>query len=519
MILLFYSATIFMLKFIIACILVLAFYSHFLPVGKIGSKKLGIGKLGATGLLGFGKGHEGLVIDGRKALPEKKSFEHLLLCAPTGKGKSTSYILPNILSLRGSLVITDMKGELYHQSAGYLESIGYTVLLLDLTNVQHSNRYNPFHRVKTEADVKRLSNAFYHMSNAGTQGTDAIWSQGAINVLEFLIQSLIKIEDPRYINIANFLRVFSFLNDGTPRLDSFMERYADEETMLRYKAFMGQEEKIRSGQMSSALACMVPFDIEEAKILTSTNDIDFSSFRKQRTALFIKTEIGSASWSNPLLSLFYGDFLNYLVETDIQHGDLPIYMLLDEFGNMRKIAGFQELIATIRSRKVSLSVVLQNISQLYEKYGKEAAKTIIANTSSVLIYPGIKDEESLKMVQGLLGKTTVETSNGGIMGTHVMTLDQIRTMPLGTGLFIHDNLYGERLTILPAYDNELLMKRAGLYSMHNQLIPTLSPNYLPNHTNSDGVSYLPFDDKGIDEDNLNLKARLNAILATTERPA
>ncbi len=371
------------------------------------------------------------------------------------------------------MIITDPKSELYALTAARLSQKGFYVQAIDFGNIQHSMRYNPLSRVNTQLEIKQFATSLYDMSNKGTS-SEGIWRQGAIRLLETIIRSLKNYPDPRYHTMANLIHIFNHIEDGTDTIKTFVERYApNQDTRDRFNSFLKAEVKIRLGQHGSSITCLNPFDTDEIKILTAQDDIEFSLFRNHKTALFLKTPIGLGSQYTSILSLLYAQMFKHYLNTPITLDDEPILFLLEEFGVLKRLPAMEKTIALIRSKRVSINMVVQNIAQIDHVYGKEICDTIIANTASLIVLPGIKDDRTLTMVQNLLGKTTKETysvsSGVRITPRPLMTKDEIRTLPKGEGLFFFGNDYGQKIRTLPLYKNYDLMERSGLISKHGAL--------------------------------------------------
>lgn len=431
-------------------------------------------------------------------------------------GKTTKYTLPNVLSLDASMVITDTKGEVFDLCAPYLHQKGFQIITLDFQSIDKSIRFNPLLRPESESAKKQLAMSLFDMSNAGTK-TEGIWRLGAVRLLEILLRCMKNLPDQRYATIGTLIYLLNHVEDGTKLVSEFVIKYApDEETKDRFASFSSQEVKIKLGQLSSALACLTPFDTQEIKTLTAADTVNFDMFRKKKTALFLKLPIGKSSRYSPLLSLFYTQFFHHLLNTPIADDELPIYFILEEFANLKRIPDFERTIALIRSKKVSLSLIIQNISQLDHVYGKDIANTILSNTASLLIYPGIREERTLKYVQQLLGTSTKETFTPGAFGMQLvsrplMTMDEIRTLPTNKGIFIFGNQYGQKIHPLPIYKNKALMNRSGITSANSQLKAT-HPYEQPLALTSTTLPLLLDNDHLVDEETLEFQRKLNEII-------
>lgn len=421
--------------------------------------------------------NNGLVINGNDArMKDQDSFKHTLLVAPTGSGKTTSYILPNTLILDSSLIISDVKGEIFSNCNGRLKAKGYDIQVLDLSDVSKSLRFNPLLRLKTDQDIKGFAEMLFDISNNGAK-TEGIWKQGACSLMAMII-SCLKNAPEEHCNMANLIHVIESMNfeSGCKELEEFIVKYRpDAETVVRFDRFRRQRESISSGQWSSALACLSAFDTNAMRQLTATDDFDFQSLRKRKTALFLRLPVSRSESYAPFLTVFYAQLFDHLLNTSVEDSDQSIYCLLDEFGNLKAIPGFDEVCSLIRSKRVSLSLVVQNIKQISNAYGSEKATTILANCASTIAFSGIKDKETLEMLQHQIGVSTY-TEYDSERGKNIesrrdlMTKDEIRRLNKGELLFLHGNIQPLKLSITPIYENTALMRENGIKSKNGKLV-------------------------------------------------
>ena len=413
----------------------------------------------------FHRRHRGLVIDGCNRLSQKHSFQHLMCVSPTGTGKSQGYVLPNVLTLDSSIVVTDIKGELYDLTAAHLHRKGFRVRCVDFSDITTSQQYNPLHRLSSDLAIKSFARQIITMSSP--KASEGIWQEGSIQILELIIRLLKSYEDGRYANLANvqhILNYFSGAADDLRVLDAFVIQNGDEATKKQYKRFMSQESKIRAGQLSGVLAAMVAFDSADIHQLTQKDELNFAELRQHKTVLFLKVPICKATQLAPLITLFYTQFFDYLLASEITPQDESIFVLLEEAGNLQRIPNLAAVTSLVRSRRVSVSLILQNVDQLDRIYGKEDSQTIQSNTAGLLVYPGLKSERTLRTVLTLLGVTTHEERDELGRAQHnaraVLTLDELRTLPSGRGVFIHSNAPAVDLRITPLYQNKSLLRHA-----------------------------------------------------------
>lgn len=444
-------------------------------------------------LLWFNKG---LVIDGERRISVRKSNQHLLLCSPTGVGKTTVYTFSNLLKLDHSMCVTDVKGELYEVCSGYLEQKGFTIRVLDLENIGQSVLFNPLKRIQTEDEIKSFASSLFQMAADGSK-TESIWRNGAINLIEVLIRCLMNTENQKYANLANIIYLLNSidLTDNAKRLDEFVAQYApDDETFDKWSFFLKQEEKIKAGQLSGAQNVLSPFDTKNIKLLTQNDSIDFSELRDKKTCLFLKVPVGKSKEFAPILTLFYGQLFDHLLTDKIDASSQNVFFLLEEFGNLLRISNFSQVVSLIRSKRVSLSIICQDIEQIDHIYGSSVSQTITSNCGSFVVFPGIKSERTHRVLELLLGTATYheEDESGNIHVNARKTMDafEVRTMKKNRGLYIYNDLPAIKLRMKPIFKNKMLMFKAGIKSRRGRLIPTYPPVIITPREN-EKVEYVP----------------------------
>lgn len=419
--------------------------------------------------------NKGFVVDGIRRLTAKNSFIHSATVASTGAGKTTRIILPNVLQLDDcSMVISDPKGEIHDLTKHDLARRGFKVKVIDFSDIQHSARFNPLLRANTEGEIKQIASSFYDMSNAGTK-TEGIWRLGAVRLLEVLILSLKNQPDPRLANMRSLINMINHVENGTDTVERFVMKYAPTNAKNLFKAFSSNEVKIKLGQLASATACLAPFDTEDIRTLTATDSINFDDFRKEKTALFLKLPVGVSRRYAPVLNLFYTQFWQYLLNTSVAPSDLPMYFLLDEFANIPKIPSFTSTLTLIRSKRVSINIIVQSISQLDVIYGQSETETILSNTASLMVYGGLREKRSLDYITQMIGNTTKEIHTPGAFGISfhsrpLLTNDELRRLPSSRGLFLFSNKNAQKIRPTPIYQNKELMARAGISSINGELV-------------------------------------------------
>lgn len=415
----------------------------------------------------FSSKNRGLLIDGYNLrLTLKDSFNHFALISRTGGGKTTSFVIPNILKLakqKCSFVITDISGELYTQTSGYLHSKGYKIYVLNPEDLSESISYNPLYYATDSTKIDELVNILIKSSKEDKRGSNdnsgEFWDNGAKSIISILIKVLIATKEHKYINLANVRHLINnYGNDGSD-LDYLVDNYADDKTYHEFRGFIKGNPQTILSMVTTANIALSPLGINDnLEKLTSSHTINFKDFREEKSVIYIKIPANKQKQYSFLLNIFYHQFFNYMMESLPKRDDLPIFCLLDEFGNLN-LPDFNTTITTIRKYKVSVSIILQDINQLVNKYGKENASTILyGGIASKLFYSGA-DLPTTQMLSSILGgmediKTNID-GNFYFKDKPVMSSSDIRTMKDDEALFIMTNKLPLKLKIKPYYKDFL----------------------------------------------------------------
>lgn len=404
------------------------------------ARLVGLGNSGARFLGFFQKSwllnrfHQGLLVDGRHdRLSLEDSFRHVAIVAPTGAGKTTRYVIPNLLTLEdGSMVVTDPSGEVYQKISGLLAHEGFQIRPINLAVPTRSLGYNPLSRLRTPLEVSETAHILVKSANPD-YGQDAFWYQGAETAIDIMIQILQSIGDPRYLNLHNVLHLLqNFGSDGSA-LDDLVCRRASAATYSQFKAFISGNDRTIQSFITTAITSLKMINSPEIAAIMAQDDIDFAELRRTPTVVFLIVPADKIEFFGFFLNLFYTQFFSACMRQLPQPGELPIHVLYDEFGHS-SIPNFETIATTIRKYRVSLSLILQSVSQLKERYGQNGAATILeGGVNAKLFYPGL-DTETAKMVEAMLGR-----ANQNARERNLMNADRIRTMKLNRALFFFGN--------------------------------------------------------------------------------
>ena len=384
---------------------------------------------------------------------EHRRSLNVLVIGGSGAAKTRSFVLPNILTANTNYVITDPKSEVLLATGGYLKEQGYDVRVLNLVNLEQSDGYNPFRYLRDEKDVLKLvNNLIQSTTPKGSHESDPFWTKAETALLQAIILMLFQ-EAPEYEqNFSMVMRVLEYAevreeDEGhVSPLDLLFEsierRKPDSVAVRQYKVFKLAAGKTAKSILVSTAVRLAPFNLPQIQALTDHDDMDLYTLGEKKVALYAVIPDNDNTF-NFLVSLLYAQAFQalYYSADQIHHGPLPrhVRFMLDEFAAM-PLPGFTRELATMRSRSISASVIIQNMAQIKELY-KDSWETIPGNCDTIL-YLGGNESSTHKYVSEMLGKATIDTKTHGqtkgksgsystnfqMSGRELLTPDEVRKL-------------------------------------------------------------------------------------------
>ena len=439
---------------------------------------------------------ESLTMTSRPKQPKYARNKNILVIGGSGSGKTRFFVKPSIMQMHSSYVITDPKGQLLKETgkmllhgAPKLDENGkpvrdkhgkvvyepYRIKVLNTINFSKSMKYNPLAYVRSEKDILKLVNVIIaNTKGDGEKSSEDFWVKAERLLYCALIGYIWYETEPEE---RNFITLLDLLNACEAReddetykspvdilFDDLAKKRPEHFAVKQYVKFKMAAGKTLKSILVSCGARLAPFDIKELRDIMTEDELELDTMGDQKTALFLIMSDTDTTF-NFVIAMLQSQLFNLLCDKadDFYNGRLPVHVrcLLDEFANIGQIPNFDKLIATIRSREISASIILQSQSQLKTIY-KDAADTIVGNCD-VTLFLGGKEKSTLKEISELLGKETIDslsqsenrgaqTSHGlsyQKLGKELMTQDELAVMDGGKCIFM---LRGVRPFLSDKYD-------------------------------------------------------------------
>ena len=366
---------------------------------------------------------ERLMMSGRPKQPKYARNKNILVIGGSGSGKTRFFVKPNLMQMHSSYVTTEPKGTVLVECGKMLIKNGYKVKVLNTINFKKSMHYNPFAYIQSEKDILKLVNTIIvNTKGEGQQSGEDFWGKAEklyyTALIGYIWYECVE-EEQNFTTLLDMINASEareddeeFKNPVDLMFDELEERDPEHFAVKQYKKYKLAAGKTAKSILISCGARLAPFDIRELRDLTSYDELALDMLGNEKTALFVIISDTNDTF-NFIVSIMYTQLFNLLCDRadDVYNGRLPVHVrcLLDEFANIGQIPKFEKLIATIRSREISASIILQSKSQLKAIY-KDNADTIEGNCDTTLFLGG-KEKTTLKELAEVLGKETIDLYN------------------------------------------------------------------------------------------------------------
>lgn len=466
----------------------IALFMQFLVKGKVLNRTTGADFAQSSSYQNYlNPSHKGLLMDGKSLrLSEQESFQNVCVMARVGAGKTSRYIIPNVLAqatTQCSMVINDPKGEVFEHTSAHLKQRGYHIVMINPEDLEHSSLFNPLAEAKTDIELEQIAEILVKCGIPSDKGQADVWKLGAIRFISLFIKCLknAERENPAWFNLHNVYYLFQNFGEDGAALDKFMSRYTiypdrpdDDSLWNEWKGLLtGNEDGVLSFVLN-AITSLKSLSSPSLAQLTARSTIALEDIRYKKTAVFLVTPAQHSEYYSFLTSLFFRSVFNACMRKMPDKNTLPVYILYDEFGHST-IPNFASTANTIRGYKVSLSIILQSISQLHARYGKDTADSIQGGFNTYITYSGA-DPQTSKFFETIIGrvkerqKKDFGDTTDQYREYNLMNANEVRTIQDDQALIVSKNRQPILLSTTPYFQNWTFKRQSskGAYVMNNQ---------------------------------------------------
>ena len=366
---------------------------------------------------------ERLMMSGRPKQPKYARNKNILVIGGSGSGKTRFFVKPNLMQMHSSYVVTDPKGTVLVECGKMLSKNNYRIKVLNTINFSKSLHYNPFAYIRSEKDILKLvTTIIANTKGEGEKSSEDFWVKAEKLLYTALIAFIWYEGDEEEKNLNTLLDLLNesetreedetYQNPVDMMFQELEERDPQHFAVRQYKKYKMAAGKTAKSILISCGARLAPFDIAELREIMSYDEMELDKIGDRKTALFLIMSDTDTTF-NFVIAMLQSQLFNLLCDKadDVYGGRLPVHVrvIADEFANIGQIPQFDKLIATIRSREISASIILQSQSQLKAMY-KDSADTILGNCDTTLFLGG-KEKTTLNEMSELLGKETIDLYN------------------------------------------------------------------------------------------------------------
>ncbi len=379
---------------------------------------------------------------------------NVLIVGGSGAGKTRFYAKPNVMQCNTSFVIADPKGEMLRATAPLLLQRGYDVKVFNLINPSDSDGYNPFTYIRTDEDVvKLISNLIQNTTPKNAQQSDPFWEKSEIALDTALMLYLLHEAPPEEQNFETMMFMIEnasameedemFQSPVDVLFEALEEKYPEHIAVKQWKIFKQASGKTAKSILISAAVRLAAFNLPEIAKMTSYDNLDIGSLGEKKKAIFCVIPDNDNSFNYLVGMLYTQAFQELYYRADHKHGGelpIPVHFVMDEFANVALPDNFERVLATMRSRRISVSIIIQNMAQLKALF-KDSWESVVGNCDTFL-YLGGNEQSTHEYISKMLGKETIDTRTRGITkgrngssntnyqnaGRELLTLDEVRLL-------------------------------------------------------------------------------------------
>lgn len=390
--------------------------------------------------------NSGFCIDGVNSLTRKMSYEGCYIQGPTGSGKTSTILIPSILTMTdSSLVIHDPSQELFDKTSGHLDQEGYRVYKINFATPGESHFFNPLEFLKTESEISKLSNILVR-TVLGSHTSDPFWNLQSIALLNCII-GIVLTFDLHYRNFASVRHVLKAFAGSRKQVDTLFAKNASDKLFADYKSIVALESKVLSSVIATASAALSLWADEDVCYLTSKNSFPFSDLRKEKTVVYLVNSTSDAKYYSPLISIYFQLLFKEIMSKIPSKKELDIFLLIDEASTL--YMNLPSAICNVRKYRAGILTAWQSYESMVHAYGRENAEVIYSNSITRLYFTGqsLKTTEELERVLGKKGASNDRDNRPQL----VMSSIEIRTMKQNEAIVLHGALKPLKISLTPYY--------------------------------------------------------------------
>jgi type IV secretion system protein VirD4 len=402
---------------------------------------------------------KGFCITGDKCLSIKDSFSNALVFGGSGSGKSLGILIPSILKMAGhsSLVVHDPSGELFEKTSGAMNNKGYSIKVLNYGNPDFSQNFNPLNRIRNISDIKKLSRLLIHAA-LGSGGKDPFWNSSAELLLTLFVRYVFYHTEKKNHTLYNVLCLINDFSGSPEKVDKFFVAAKDDDLLSDYKSFVSYDSKMLMSFVATVRTALSIFADPDIAHITSSDTIDFESFRKEKTVLYINNNVNDMKYYSVLSSIFFEQFFATVMSKLPEQADLPVFFLLDEASSLY-LNILPTAISNIRKYNAGILQIYQSQSQLFDLYGVPQGRNIVANSYSKVYMSG-QPLETARELELILGKYEYKDDENNKRTRQLLTMDEIRI--LKGAIILCGNLPPIKAKLIPYYEQRELKRLTSL---------------------------------------------------------
>lgn len=379
---------------------------------------------------------------------------NVLVVGGSGAGKTRFYAKPNILQCNTSYIIADPKGEMLRATAPLLIEKGYDVKVFNLITPSESDGYNPFTYIRTDEDViKLISNLIQNTTPKNASNSDPFWEKSEIALDTALMLYLLHeapSEEQNFETLMFLIENASVMEEDEEYqspvdilFEALEEEYPEHIAVKQWKIFKQASGKTAKSILISAAVRLAAFNLPEIARMTSYDNLELGTLGEKKKAIFCVIPDNDNSFNYLVGMLYTQAFQELYYKADHEHGGelpIPVHFIMDEFANVALPDNFERLLATMRSRRISVSIIIQNMAQLKALF-KDSWESLVGNCDTFL-YLGGNEQATHEYISKMLGKETIDTRTRGVTkgqhgssntnyqntGRELLTLDEVRLL-------------------------------------------------------------------------------------------